>query len=163
MGEISIRKAEEADFDFYYLIRCDEDNLYWTGHASPPLRDSLHDFFSSHIRGRGGSGKRLIFIAEEKCSGRKIGYLYLDPVDGDTAEISVAILQDFSGRGFGRQAVAELCDFAYSRGFTNLYAMVRDDNLRSQRMFRHAGFEKSGTFAQHPNLKVNMIRFAKTR
>ena len=41
MEEISIRKAAEQDFDFFYSMKCDGDNIYWTGYSSPPSRDDL--------------------------------------------------------------------------------------------------------------------------
>lgn len=165
MGEASIRKAAESDFDFFYLIKCEEDNIYWSGHTALPLRDNLYHFFCSHIQSQDLLNKRTIFIVEEKHDGIRVGYLYLDPIKSDSAEISVGIMQAFSGQGLGRQAVCELCDLAYNFGFTNIYAMVREDNFQSQKMFQHAGFEKADTFRfqfiQNLNKEIKMITFEK--
>lgn len=166
MEKIEIRKAAETDFDFFYSIKCDEDNMYWAGHTLHPMRDTLYNFFSSQIQNQDISNKRTIFIVEKKRDGKSVGYLYLDPIESDSAEISIGILQSFSGQGFGRQAVCELCKLAWEIGFKNIYAMIREDNQRSQRMFQHAGFRKGEQyqcqFMQNLNHEVKMIRFENT-
>lgn len=165
MGEINIRKAVISDFDFFYLIKCDEDNVYWAGHTLPPIRDELYQFYYSHIQHQDILSERTIFIVENKENGKSAGYLYLDPKGNDSAEISIAILNSCSGRGFGRLAVCELCDIAFKLGFINISAMIREDNLRSQRMFKHAGFSETELyqyqFIQNLNQKVKMIKFEK--
>lgn len=165
MGEVRIRKAVASDFDFFYAIKCQDDNIYWTGHTALPLRDQLHQFFSSNIQNSDMLNKRTIFIVDEKCDGISVGYLYLDPINSDSAEISIGIRQDFSGRGFGRQAVCALCNLANNHGFTNIYALVREDNIRSQKMFQHAGFEKTDTFKfqfiQNLKKEIRMITYKK--
>lgn len=165
MGEVSIRKAVASDFDFFYLIKCEDDNIYWSGHTAFPLRDNLYQFFSSHIQDQDALSKRTIFIVEEKRGGISVGYLYLDPINSDSAEISVGIMQAFSGQGLGRQAVCALCDLANNYGFTTIYAMVREDNLRSRKMFQYAGFEKAETFKyqliHNINKEIKMITLKK--
>ena len=163
--DIEIRKAADADFDFFYSVKCDEDNMYWSGHSLRPKYDILYAFFTSQTRHQDVFNQRTIFIVEEKQSGKSAGYLYLDPIGNDAAEISVAIVQSFSGRGFGRQAVCALCKFAWDYGFKNMSAMIREDNLRSQKMFTHAGFQRTDIyeyqFIQNLNKDVKMIKFEK--
>lgn len=165
MGEISVRKAAEPDFDFFYSIKCDEDNIYWAGHTLPPPREGLFGFFSSNIQNQDVLNKRTIFIVEELSDGQRVGYLYLDPIETGSAEISIGIMQAFSGQGYGRQAVCELCDLVYGLGFKKIYAMVREDNLRSQSMFHHAGFEKTHSFRlqyiQNLNKEIKMLKYKK--
>ncbi len=164
--EIEIRKAAETDFEFFYSIKCDDDNTYWAGHLGQPTRDNLYRFFSSQIQNQDVLHKRTIFIVDENRGGKSVGYLYLDPISSDSAEISVGILQSFSGRGFGRKAVSALCKLAWDIGFKNIYAIIREDNLRSQRMFEHTGFRKTEQyqyqFVQNMNCEVKMIRFVNT-
>lgn len=165
MGEISIRNATESDFDFFYSIKCEEDNMYWAGHTSPPAYANLLSFFSSNIQNKDVRRKRTIFIVEDKNDGKRVGYLYLDPLEADSAEMSIGIMQAYSGRGFGRQAVEKLCDLAYNIGFRSIYAMVREDNLRSQKMFQNAGFETTDSFKlqyiQNQNKEIKMLEFKK--
>lgn len=165
MGEARIRQAEESDFNFFYIIKCEDDNIYWSGHTALPLREKLFRFFFSHVQSHDVLNKRTIFIVEEKRDGLSVGYLYLDPIDRSSAEISVGIMQGVSGQGLGRQAVGALCDLACNFGFTTIYAMVREDNIRSQNMFLHAGFEKTEAFRYHfmqnLNKEVKMIAFKK--
>ena len=33
-----IRKARREDFEFFYTIKCEEDNLYWCGYREKPVR-----------------------------------------------------------------------------------------------------------------------------
>jgi RimJ/RimL family protein N-acetyltransferase len=165
MRQIRIHKVEEADFDFFYLIKCDEDNIDWAGHSLRPLRDNLYRFFIAQIQHQDIHKDRTIYIVEEDPAGEKVGYLYLDPVGTDAAEVSIGILKSFSGQGYGREAVRKLCDLARDSGFQYISAMVREDNLRSQRMFQHAGFQKTdmyqNKFIQNLNREVKMIRFKK--
>lgn len=167
MGEISIRKAAAVDFDFFYSIKCEEDNIYWAGHTLPPTHENLFSFFFTNTQNQDVRLKRTIFIVEDKKDNKRVGYLYLDPLETDFAEISVGIMQAFSCQGFGRQAVSKLCELAYGFGFKSIYAMVREDNLRSQKMFQHAGFEKTGSsrlqFIQNLNKEINMLEFEKVR
>lgn len=167
MGEISIRKAAAEDFDFFYTVKSEEDNIYWAGHSLPPTHENLFSFFFSNIQNQAVRLKRTIFIVEEKKGNQSVGYLYLDPLGIDYAEISIGIMQAFSGQGYGRQAVSELCELAYGFGFRNILAMVREDNLRSQKMFQHAGFDKTGSsrlqFIQNLNKEIKMLEFEKVR
>jgi len=165
MGEIVIRKAAESDFDFFYLIKCEDDNIYWSGHTARPHRDTLYHFFSVNVLSQDISSKRTIFIAEEKPGGPCVGYLYFDPIERSSAEISIGIMEAFSGRGYGRQAVCALCNLAKSFGFRSIHALVREDNMRSQKMFQHAGFENSDVFRlqfiPNQNKEMKMLTFIK--
>lgn len=165
MGEISIRKAEESDFVFFYSIKCEEENIYWAGHTLPPTHEKLFSFFSTYIQNQDVLSRRTIFIVEELSDGQRVGYLYLDPIESGSAEISIGIMQAFAGRGFGRKAVCELCDLAYGLGFNNIFAMVREDNLRSQRMFHNAGFEQNDSFRhqfiENQKKEIKMLEFKK--
>lgn len=165
--DIEIREAIDTDFDFFYSIKCEDDNMYWSGHTLRPQYDTLYAFFAAQIRHEDIFNYRTIFIVEEKCSGQSVGYLYLDPTGIDTAEMSVAIAKSYSGRGFARQAVCELCRYAWDYGFKHISAMIREDNVKSQNMFTHAGFARTDIydyqFIQNLNKEVKMIRFEKGR
>ena len=44
-----IRKARREDFEFFYTIKCEEDNLYWCGYREKPVRDDLHAFWKRYV------------------------------------------------------------------------------------------------------------------
>lgn len=158
MVEISVRKANELDFDFFYAIKCEEDNIYWSGHTHSPEKNNLRDFFYAHIKNKDVYSKRTIFVVEEEQKGETVGYVYFDPIDNSSGEISIGIMEQYSGQGFGRTSVCKVCNLVKTLGLKNIYAKVREDNVRSLKMFGNAGFKNTDEFEFQyiPNLDKNM-------
>lgn len=43
---VLIRTAKLEDFEFFYELKCEESNVFWTGHESKTDREKLFSFFS---------------------------------------------------------------------------------------------------------------------
>lgn len=56
--QISYREAVEADFDSFYKIKCDEENVKWSGFETKPEYTKLKDWFAQQLF----SVKRKIYI-----------------------------------------------------------------------------------------------------
>ena len=97
-----IRKARREDFEFFYTIKCEEDNLYWCGYREKPVRDDLHAFWKRYVSTdkesavedtdnmRGAflhNERREIYIVQEED--RSVGYLYIDYSANAEAELSI--------------------------------------------------------------------------
>lgn len=101
-GPVSIRAfAPECDFAIFFALRCDPNNISWTGFDAPPSWTGLRDWVDGEME----SDRRRIFIVEHV--GQAVGYLYAKHVDG-CVETAIGIAADWAGGGIGRQALAQL-------------------------------------------------------
>ena len=73
----------------------------------------------------------------------------LDPFDRTDAIVSLTIAPEHRGRGLGPTALIALADQAAALGFSRLIAKIRKTNVRSQRTFEKAGFERCGEEVVH--------------
>jgi RimJ/RimL family protein N-acetyltransferase/SAM-dependent methyltransferase len=89
--------------------------------------------------------ERLIFIIESKSAGQAVGLVRFDRTGRNDAVISVYLLQAFTGRGWGPQAIRQGCATAFStwNNLRRMIAHVRADNRPGQSAFAKAGFVAS--------------------
>ena len=100
-----LRKAEKSDFDFFYKIKSEETNIFWTGWDKKPEYVSLLNWYNKVIDESILPDKKKIFIAEKSHGGyTPIGYLYIIPLDDKLLEYeeAVAVSEHFSGQGYGK-------------------------------------------------------------
>jgi len=81
----TLRVAKLDDFQGYFRLKCDVDNIIWSGASKPPAFGSLSEWYAEKVAP--GSG-RTILIAESR--GVVIGYAYVDRAD-DGLEITVGL------------------------------------------------------------------------
>ena len=77
------------------------------------------------------------------------GYLLVSPFHSrcgyrDTAEVTVYLAPDRSGRGLGRAALAFAEEFARTQAFHALLGAICTENTASLRLFEAAGFTEVG-------------------
>ena len=65
--------AEEQDFNFFYEIKADADNLFWCGYKEKPIRQNLINFWKNNINKK--NIDRDIYII--KNLEIPIGYIYI--------------------------------------------------------------------------------------
>lgn len=90
---------------------------------------------------------RKIFIATNKSSD-PIGQLRFD-IYGNSAEISLAISQEFRGKGYGQKILQKgVVDFSNANKIYKFKAKIKSSNIASVKIFLRAGFvevsEKDG-------------------
>ncbi|MGC3946560.1 MAG: GNAT family N-acetyltransferase [Chryseolinea sp.] len=81
------------------------------------------------------------------------GYCYLSQYNkrqayDRTAELSIYLSHDFTGRGVGKEVLRRLEDTAKSVGIVVLIAMISGDNDHSIRSFSSAGYVKCAELRQ---------------
>ena len=75
------------------------------------------------------------------CDGQPAGQVRFDRKDSDTAEVSIYLLPEYTGRGIGVTALTRACQQAFSTlAVMRIEARIRTDNPRSVAAFRKAGF-----------------------
>ncbi|MBN2347376.1 MAG: N-acetyltransferase [Bacteroidales bacterium] len=88
-----------------------------------------------------------------KSDNRNCGYCYYGPYKNRpaydrTAELSVYLLPEFSGKGIGTHAIQHIEKIAGNYKIKVLIAIISGDNLSSIRVFEKSGYEKCAHFKQ---------------
>lgn len=132
---ISLRPATAADAKLIFEWRNDpvivrlgssQREVTWTEHE---------EWFSQSIT----SGKRRIFIVEN--DGVAIGQVRFDLVESSESVISVYLASEFTGHGWGIEAIRNGCELIFEEWpIRAVVALVRADNQVGQSAFRKAGF-----------------------
>ena len=99
----------------------------------------------------------LILIAEEKR--RKIGQVRFDKDDNaQSAEVNIALIQEFRGKGYGSNILKSACQYAFKRfGLTSIIAHIKLDNPPSVRSFLKVGFRQIGVIEYKGTSCLEMI------
>jgi RimJ/RimL family protein N-acetyltransferase len=103
--------------------------------------------------------QHLLFILEVEPDG-PVGSLRLDLRGEETADISVYLLQPFTGRGLGTKAIIAGCEaaFAHWPALRQVVADVRCDNRPSIKAFTRALFVPSGPESRMPDGHLRLVR-----
>lgn len=128
-----IRKATALDYDGYYQIKSDENNVFWGGWTSAPDYEAFKNVFFSRISNP--QRREYVCIIDGQISG------YLAAVILDSkVEISYGVKSSFSGQGIA----TALIGFAVGE-FTDktIIAWVSEKNIGSQKCLLKNGFLKS--------------------
>lgn len=136
---IGIRLAELKDFDFFYDLKCEDSNVFWTGHGEKPKRENLLSFFIKAIENADRSDARKIYIVED--DGMRVGHLYITPENsgGGYFELATAISERYWGRGYARKAIALGLEKGKKLGFHKMRDCIREDNIASMKAYKACG------------------------
>ena len=132
---ISLRPATAADAKLIFEWRNDpvivrlgssQREVTWTEHE---------EWFSQSIT----SGKRRIFIVQN--DGVPIGQVRFDLLEKSECVISVYLASEFTGHGWGIEAIRNGCELIFEEWPIHaVAALVRVENEVGQSAFRRAGF-----------------------
>lgn len=134
---LKIELATIDDFDFFYEIKSEENNIFWTGHKEKPNKDNLLIFFEKIIKNCKKKEERKIYIIKEKNSGG-VGYLYIIP-DKDNFDLASAILSKYQGKGFGKKAIQLGLEEGKKLGYKKMVGSIREDNVASMKAYTACG------------------------
>lgn len=138
------KKAEASDFDFFYELRCDKENIRWSGHADKPDKQKLYEWYLANI----GRSDRIFFLffCDISCDD-VLGYLYLD-ITGemdDIIDIGYGVHHRHAGKGFGSKVLQFGID--HVRGaipyIKYFQAWVAADNVASIKTVLKTGYHKT--------------------
>lgn len=138
MEELTYKQATLSDYDDFYKIKCDPENVKWSGFASAPDYERMKEWFCKQL----DSEKRTIYIAY--WNGVACGFFYLDKVTEEEFEAaSSGVLKEFTGRGIGTWLVKKRIELAKEKGAKELSTWVADENPQSWKRFEKLGFLKT--------------------
>ena len=158
---IEVVLASENDFEFFYEIKKNDENMYWSGHLSAPDYDTLQKYFTVAVKTQHEPVKRKIYMV--LYDNQRCGYLYLDPTDEYTAYVSIAVIDRFSGKGIGKASLRKLAAIATDSGYQKIAAEIREDNSRSQGLFMAVGYKRTNKSRllkmENSDYSIRMVEF----
>ncbi|SHI53871.1 diamine N-acetyltransferase [Mesonia phycicola] len=143
---ISLRPLEPEDLDFIYQIENNEDLWELSSTQTPYSRFLIQQYLDNAYRDIYEVKQlRLVIENNEKESLGLIDIFDFDPQHRRAAIGILIVEQQNRGKGFGAEALNLLCGYAFERlKLHQVYANVAEDNLKSQKLFEHQGFQKIG-------------------
>ncbi|MCR4617587.1 MAG: GNAT family N-acetyltransferase [Lachnospiraceae bacterium] len=136
---VSIRLAEKSDFDFFFQLKSEDFNVFWTGGADKPILENIKSFFYSAIENQNREECRKIYIIENE-NGEKVGHLYIIP-NGEEYDLACAILSDYCGKGYARNAIKLGLEEGRKYGFKKMVGSIREDNIASMKAYTSCGIQ----------------------
>ena len=125
---ISLRAATADDAELLWLWRNDPLTRFQSRNSAPIAWSDHARWFTGSL----SSSATRVLIAER--NGIPAGVVRFDQHGAD-CEVSITVAPGLRGSGIGRHMLRAACEQT-----TNLFAVVRDDNQASRRLFESCGF-----------------------
>lgn len=131
---LRLRPAANADRDLLLAWRNRPEIIARGTHLRTIEPDEHARWFADALT----STRRLLLIVE--LDGEPIGQVHFQAVDAGNWSVSIYLLEPYTGRGLGTEALHTACAIAHQRGVATTWALIRDENERSTAAFRRVGF-----------------------
>lgn len=155
-----IRLAEEKDFEFFYKLKCEKNNLYWSGFENKPNYNNFLEFFKKTIS---EDGRKIYIIINDVED--KVGHLYFSKNNCDVFELAIAVSEKYNRRGYGKSSYLLALKMGLELGYKRCECWIREDNEISINLHEIVGFkftgEKTNQFIENKNSTMKMLLFAK--
>ena len=86
----------------------------------------------------------LIKVDKECCGFCYISHYNKRPAYDRTAEVTLYLRPEYTGKGIGKLALDHLESVAKQHGISVLIGIISEDNIHSQKAFQNSGYEKCG-------------------
>ena len=144
---LRLRAPELSDLD--YLFHVENDTREWMVSACkvPYSRFQLQQYIETNAHDL-YVDKQLRLMIERVDDNQVVGVIDLfdfSPADR-RAEMGIVVDRECRGKGYGREALMLLCDYAECViDLRQLYAYVFEDNVSARQLFASSGFELTAT------------------
>jgi diamine N-acetyltransferase len=144
---LRLRAPELSDLD--YLFHVENDTREWMVSACkvPYSRFQLQQYIETNAHDL-YVDKQLRLMIERVDDNQVVGVIDLfdfSPADR-RAEMGIVVDRECRGKGYGREALMLLCDYAECvLDLRQLYAYVFEDNVSARQLFASSGFELTAT------------------
>jgi len=153
--KIILRKANTTDLKFLFIIYNDavKKKIF--------INNKIIDFKSHKkwFNQQAKSRKSLIFIAINRFTMRKVGYIRFNMINFKTWEISIANSHNFQGKGYGTLMLKSAIKKFKLKRKVKLIAIVKKNNKRSQKCFLKNSFKKKISRKFFLEKKISLYRF----
>ena len=141
---LNLRAPEHCDLD--YLFHVENDTRQWMVSACkvPYSRFQLQQYIETNAHDI-YVDKQLRLMIERVEDKQVVGIVDLFDFSPASrrAEVGIVVDCDCRGKGYGREAMALLCDYAeHVLDLHQLYAYVHEDNVSARRLFASSGFKQ---------------------
>ncbi|MBO7459060.1 MAG: GNAT family N-acetyltransferase [Paludibacteraceae bacterium] len=139
---VKLRKIEPNDLPFLY--QWENDATVWADGANhnPLSQQDLRDYIASTSGDIYADGQLRLIIEDEATMGC-IDLFDFDPRNRRAA-IGMYIAPEYRGKGFGRQALKQLEEYAFGHlNLRVLYAVIATNNTACSALYRSAGYNPS--------------------
>ena len=150
-GRLLLREMTGGDFPALCRMLRDPEVMYAYEHAfsEEEARDWLRRQRDRYARDRIG-----LWAVVEKCSGEMVGQCGLTWQDcgypAPVLEVGYLLERAAWHRGYATEAARACRDYGFDRlGAGEVFSIIRDSNLPSQRVARRNGMEVRGMFVKH--------------
>lgn len=138
MKELTYKLATFADYDDFYKIKCDSENVKWSGFVTAPDYEQMKKWFLQQLK----SEIRTIYLCY--WNGKICGFFYLDKHSDEEFEAaSSGVLSEYTGRGIGTWLVKKRIELAREQGAKNIISWIAEENPQSWKRFEKLGFQKT--------------------
>lgn len=161
---IHLRSLEPEDLDLLYTIENDPELWETSNNDTPYSRYALKQYIAAAQSIHECGDLRLVIEIksnEEDCY-KAIGFIDLlnySPLNA-RAEIGIALLKAYRGKGYGSSALQQIEKYAVSiLRIHSLHAWVTTDNVASFSLFEKAGYKLA---AKLPDWHFSMGKYKET-
>lgn len=129
-----LKEATLIDFDSFYNIKCEEKNIYWTGHSEKPNYEDLKKWYENQLF----SDKRKILFLH--VGNQIVGHAYII-IQDDHVETAVAVSMYHEGKGYGKEIISRTIEKSLELFAEKpIYAWILEDNLASIKIHQTSGY-----------------------
>ncbi|MCW5300589.1 GNAT family N-acetyltransferase [Herbaspirillum lusitanum] len=152
---ISLRPASSDDQRQIFAWRNDPFILARSTSQREVSWEEHQTWFAATLR----NADRMMYVVSHSAT--PIGVVRFDRDDGDECVISAYLMQEFTGRGWGAQAIREGCRLIRGQWqLTRVIAHVRADNTAGMSGFLKSGFVQNAFRADTPAEHVTLVQYA---
>lgn len=129
-----------SDYEVLYMLRCEDTNIRWTGHNSPPDKDCMKEWFLKTL----DNPNREIYLywKDDVC----LGYLYVDVISHEEREIAYGISEHYQGKGYASSMINDCIILLKDKGIKVVRAAISESNVASEHVAAQNGMQKSDEF-----------------
>lgn len=150
-NRVCLRAARRDDMVAFCRYNNDVE-VELAGGGDPPIPQSLERMlaeFDTEVAKGGRNGAGFVIEADDHCIGQCA--LFQFDETARTAALGIVIGdKDYWGKGYGREALQLLLDYAFRlRNLRRVWLTVNGRNERAMRAYRACGFVEEGRLRQH--------------
>lgn len=105
MKLVSLRPATIDDYDAFYAIKADANNIKWGGFDKAPQKDTFERWYKLQLK---PNSKRKIFLLQ--IENRIVGFSSVNFTEPNEPELSYGVLSEEAGNGYGTEILKRTTD-----------------------------------------------------
>ena len=146
--KIEYREATPSDAEamitFLSIVGSETDNLSFAGKTFNVSEEKEAKFIERFKKSK--NDLMIVATQDDKIVGNAVVSRNKISRYSHRAEISIAVLRDFWGRGIGSRLMEMMIEFAREVGIEILYLEAREDNERAVNLYKKYGFSQIGVY-----------------